>query len=68
MIVHTPVARPFRLLMLAIGAALSPFLPTVVSAQMYGPRQFWPAPAGTNVFTLNGIYTHSNTIVDTSIV
>ncbi|MFM9089431.1 MAG: transporter, partial [Cyanobium sp.] len=38
------------------------------SAQMYGPRQFWPAPVGTEVFTLNSIYTRSNTIVDTSIV
>ncbi len=37
-------------------------------AQMYGPRQFWPAPVGTNVFTLNGIYTSSNAVVDTSIV
>ena len=37
-------------------------------AQMYGPRQFWPAPLGTDVFTLNGIYTSSNTVVDTSIV
>lgn len=35
---------------------------------MYGPRQFWPAPVGTNVFTLNAIYTASNTVVDTSIV
>jgi hypothetical protein len=37
-------------------------------AQMYGPRQFWPAPVGTDVFTLNGIYTSSNTVVDTNIV
>jgi hypothetical protein len=39
-----------------------------VQAQMYGPRQFWPAPVGTDVFTLNGIYTSSNTVVDTNIV
>ena len=35
---------------------------------MYGPRQFWPAPVGTDVFTLSGLYTASNTIVDTSII
>jgi hypothetical protein len=37
-------------------------------AQMYGPRQFWPAPVGTDVFTVSGIYTRSNTVVDTSII
>ena len=38
------------------------------SAQMYGPRQFWPAPMGTDVLTVAGIYTSSNSVVDTSIV
>jgi hypothetical protein len=51
----------------AVAVATS-FGAAPASAQMYGPRQFWPAPVGTNVFTLNGIYTSSNTVVDTSIV
>jgi hypothetical protein len=57
--------RAFSPLALSVLGAL--FIPPA-SAQMYGPRQFWPAPVGTNVFTLNSIYTSSNTVVDTSIV
>lgn len=51
----------------AMAAGIS-FDATPASAQMYGPRQFWPAPVGTDVLTVAGIYTSSNSIVDTSIV
>ncbi|MFM7265280.1 MAG: transporter [Cyanobium sp.] len=46
-----------------LGATAGP-----AAAQMYGPRQFWPAPVGTEVLTVSGIYTSSNTVVDTSLV
>lgn len=57
-----------RSLPLAILAALGTLPIAPARAQMYGPRQFWPAPVGTDVFTLNNLYTASNTIVDTSVV
>jgi hypothetical protein len=49
-------------------AAATAFGMAPASAQMYGPRQFWPAPVGTDVLTVAGISTSSNTIVDTSII
>lgn len=57
-----------RSITVAAVAAATAFGAAPASAQMYGPRQFWPAPVGTDVLTVAGIYTSSNTIVDTSIV
>ncbi|MFM7642986.1 MAG: transporter [Cyanobium sp.] len=57
-----------RTLLLTALSACNALVAPSASAQMYGPRQFWPAPVGTNVFTLNSIYTSSNTVVDTSVV
>lgn len=36
-------------------AAATAFGMAPASAQMYGPRQFWPAPLGTDVLTVAGI-------------
>jgi len=52
----------------ACGLALALGCGRPVQAQAYGPRQFWLAPAGTNVFTVSGMYSSSNTVVDTSII
>ncbi|MEY4354537.1 MAG: hypothetical protein RLZZ609_2778 [Cyanobacteriota bacterium] len=62
-----PYQLPQTLILTALSACSVLHAPSA-SAQMYGPRQFWPAPVGTNVFTLNTIYTSSNTVVDTSVV
>jgi hypothetical protein len=52
----------------ACGLALALGCGRPAQAQAYGPRQFWLAPAGTNVFTVSGMYSSSNTVVDTSII
>jgi len=52
----------------ACGLALALGCGRPAQAQAYGPRQFWLAPAGTNVFTVSGLYSSSNTVVDTSII
>lgn len=53
----------------AAAALLATLLaPMAATAQMYGPRQFLPAPTGTSVLTISSFYTQSNTIVDTNIV
>lgn len=61
-----PVGAPARVA--ARAAALAALAAAPAGAQMYGPRQFWPAPVGTEVLTVAGIFTSSNTVVDTSIV
>jgi hypothetical protein len=52
----------------ACGLVLALGCGRTAQAQAYGPRQFWLAPAGTNVFTVSGLYSSSNTVVDTSII
>ncbi|MEB3265471.1 MAG: transporter [Cyanobacteriota bacterium] len=68
MVISLMAAKARHLLALTAGLALGSWITTPAQGQMYGPRQFWPAPVGTDVFTLAGFYTRSNTIIDTSIV
>ena len=52
----------------AFGLALAFCCGRPAQGQAYGPRQFWLAPAATNVFTVAGMYSSTNTVVDTSII
>ena len=62
------IATLRRSLAAAAAALATSFAAAPATAQMYGPRQFWPAAVGTDVLTVSGIYMSSNTIVDTNIV
>ena len=56
------------LALVATSLTLSLGVAEPVRAQQYGPRQFWLAPSGIQIFQIQGFHLESNTAIDTSIV
>ncbi|MFM7220021.1 MAG: transporter [Nodosilinea sp.] len=59
---------PKSLLAVGIGVAIAALSANPAPAQQYGPRIFWPAPAGVNAVTLQILNTNANTTFNTDIV
>lgn len=62
------VAIVRSLVLVATGLTLSLSVAEPARAQQYGPRLFWLAPSGTQIFQIQGFHLESNTSIDTSIV
>lgn len=60
------IVRSFALVASSLTLSLS--VAESAHAQQYGPRQFWLAPSGIQIFQIQGFHLDSNTSIDTSIV
>jgi hypothetical protein len=60
------IARSLALVATSFTLSLSGAEPA--RAQQYGPRLFWLAPSGIQIFQIQGFHLESNTSIDTSIV